>query len=429
MYIYHNVKIKMGFHNTALYDFNEKRVYLVSQKTGEALSSGKIDSLDEKTINKMLLLHLLTEDDSQKETTPLEFEYELFDDKYTYKKCQLAYLEITNKCNYHCLHCYANIQRTANQFMEPERVRKYIHQIAEIGNCDIRITGGEPFLNKNITEIIDIVHSDILPITRHSIVTNGSFDICKAIHALEAGFEMQISVYGVNKEKFISFTNTSPQVYERVKENLEQLSTTKYREQILLLFSVNSMSYDDIDVFKKYAEEKGFRYIFNRPASVGRAVDNWELLKLNEEDYESFSRSQRNPTPWFCYHICQLHWTSIMTNGDVSPCGFLRDKESILGNLEDCSFKELWESEIYQCFRKLNALSVAKCRDCEFCYLCTAGCCGETKAFHGNMTSPYVWCKIKPYVNEQYLNIEQSELYRVIKNAAGLFDFEKVGVV
>lgn len=427
MYIRNNVKIKRGYHNTALYDFSENKVYLVSNSVGEALSLGKIELLDQNLLNKMVSLHLLVSDKLQGDSNPLVFEYELFDDSNSFTKCKLAYLEITDKCNYHCLHCYANIQQSATQFMEPERVQKYIKQIAKLGNCDIRITGGEPFLNSNIIEIIDIVCNDIVPITHHSIVTNGSFDFDNALHVLRAGFEMQISIYGMSKEKFAFFTNTSQQLYEKVMNNLDRLSKTEYKKQVLLLFSVNSLSYDDIDAFKSYAEEKGFRYMLNRPASVGRAVENWKLLELSKDKYLAFSKSQRNSNTWFCYHLCQLHWTSIMTNGDVSPCGFLRDKNSILGNLEDQTFEELWTSDSYNSFRDNNATSVSKCRDCEFCYLCTAGCCGETMAFTGDLLNSYVWCKAKPYSDEKYFNVEYDELYEVIKNAAGLFDYERIG--
>lgn len=427
VYFRKNVKIKKGFVNTALYDFDRKKVFLVNNFIGTLLVEGKLDNIDSALLKKLYLTGVLTDDAEQSEDSIEYINYELFDDKYTYKKCKLAYIEVTDVCNYNCLHCYADIKKDARQFMSAEIAKQYIEQIACEGRCDIRLTGGEPFLNADLIPIVDIIQEKVEPLTHHSLVTNGSFDIERAMYILSKGFEMQISIYGMTESKFSSFTGSRKDIYERVINNLQLLSDSEYRDQIVLLFSVNSSSYEDIELFKSYAQEKGFRYILNRPASVGRAVANWEQLKLEDKEYTEFSRSQRNTNLWFCHHLCQLHWVSIMVNGDVTPCGFLRDKDSVIGNLQKSSFEEIWNCKKYNTFRKMTSGNVNHCCDCEFRYLCTAGCCGETKAYLEDIFKPYVWCKTKPYENENYIQVADSEVYEVVKNAAGLFDFLEVG--
>ena len=419
-----NCKIQCGYGNTAIYNFNTGKVYLLSKKSSEDIIHG--ETLPATLTGNLFEEGILTEESSFAETSPFVFEYNLFDDKYSFEKCKLVYLEVTDVCNYHCVHCYANTQRNANSFMSSEDVTCYLEQIRHFGDCDIRITGGEPFLNKDIRQIIGVVDRNISPLTKHSIVTNGSFCMDDAIFALRKGFEIQISIYGVNAEKFCSFTGASSASYERVMDNLKKLSESPYREQILLLFSVNALTYDDIDTFVSMADSLGLRYILNRPASVGRAVENWERLRLPLEKLTAFSKSQRPKQPFFCYHLCQLHWISIMTNGDVTPCGFFRDQKYVLGNLKRNSFEQIWRSRGYDEFRWLNANDVEKCKDCEFKFLCTAGCCGETAAYTGNIRNPFSGCQIRPYMNPAYLDISDEQLYRVIKNAAGLFDFEEV---
>lgn len=417
----------VGFVNAAIYNFTNKNVYLINKQIASHILSDNFSALPITIINNMLSESILTTDYNDVESEPSIFQYDLFDDKYTYNKCKLAYLEITDVCNFSCIHCYADIKKDSTHFMTLQDASYYVKQLSSQEPCDIRITGGEPFLNNRVCEIADLVSVTISPMTKHSIVSNGSFKIEQALHILSKGFELQISIYGVDCSKFCKFTKSTPDEYKKVLKNLERISKTKYKEQIVLLFSVNAFTYKDIDTFKTMAQKLGFRYIFNRPASVGRAVQNWNSLKLNKDDLVDFSKLQKPHTPFYCYHLCQLHWTSIMVNGDIIPCGFLRSREHIIGNLKNTTFADIWNCDKYNAFRKLCAHDVDQCQNCEFIFVCTAGCCGETASYSGNILNSYSGCQLQPYKNKQYLNINDDELFLVNKNAAGIFEFIKWG--
>lgn len=420
-----NNKILIGFGNAAIYNFSNKNVYLINKQTASSILSGDFSKLPIPLVDNMMREAILTVDYNDAESKPLVFQYGLFDDKYSYEKCKLAYLEITDVCNFNCIHCYANIKNGSKQFMTIQDASHYMKQISFHGPCDIRITGGEPFLNNNVCKIADLVSETVSPITKHSIVSNGSFKIEHALHILKKGFELQISIYGVDCASFCDFTKSSSVAYRKVLDNLEYISKTDYKDQVVLLFSVNAYTYKNIDTFKIMANKLGFRYILNRPASVGRATQNWDLLKLAKNELANFSKSQKPLAPFYCYHLCQLHWTSIMVNGDITPCGFLRSKQYIMGNLNNTTFADIWNCNKYNDFRKMSAHDVSQCQNCEFKFVCTAGCCGETASFTGDILNPYSGCQLKPYENSQYLNINDDELYLVTKNAAGIFEFAK----
>ena len=426
-YLNSGVKVKCGYTNAAIYNFNTGKVCLVANSIGKLIINNRLFSLPQELIGVLYSEGFLTQNSADAELSPDKVKYELFDDKYSYKKCKLAYLEITDVCNNHCMHCYAGATRNSTRVMSFVSACNYIDQFQPLGGCDFRITGGEPFLHKNVCEIASYIHQNIIPLRTHSIVSNGSFNIEDALEVLKMGFELQISIYGVTEDKFCHFTNSSPAEYRKVINNLDILSRSLYKNKVVLLFSVNAISYDDIETFKGLADAYGFRYILNRPAKVGRTVSNHAQLALSPEQYTAFARSQRNPNKSFCYHLCQLFWVSIMVNGDVTPCGFFRTSEYVMGNLNNSSISEIWHTEKFKKFRNYSARDVKGCNECEFKYLCTAGCCGETAAYTGDMLNPYVGCVLKPYENPDYLRVQENELYIVTKNAAGLFDFEKRG--
>ena len=427
MYLKKDVKIQDGFINAGIYNFNSKKMFLVNRADAKALLFGRFQDVDSSLIYKLKEENIITDIDEEKEITPTVFEYGLFDDHDTHQVCRTVYFEVTDKCNFNCLHCYAEMGKEGNAFLTPEKYKHYISKLGDNPNFDIRLTGGEPFLNPYIIELINMTEKNIKPYNRHSIVSNGSFELKDAIYALEKGFELQISVYGMSEDTFERFARTNKLMHKKVIDNLKVLSETKYKDQIVLLLSINALTYDDVDSFVNFAKTLGFKPMLNRPASIGRAKSNWETLRLSPEQHQEFNRYNRHLVKGYnryCYHACRLTWSYIDIYGDVKPCAFIR-KNFIFGNINKDSLEDIRRSSMYSDFKQLNASSFEKCTDCEFKYACTGGCCGETLSYVGDITKTYPWCVVRPY-EKNYLDVAKGELYQVEKYAGGTFDFNKV---
>lgn len=420
------IKIVIGYSNAALYDLANGRVYLVSKKTGELLSKFNTQALIEEALKKKILdLGLGTYNINEAEIQPTQFDYDSFDDCYLSRKCTLLYIEITDVCNFHCIHCYANIEICNNKIMNVEQFKKILDSVSDDNSCDIRLTGGEPFLNKNIREFVSITSNSISPKNCHSIVTNGTFDVEDALYALKKGFELQISIYGMSYEKFHEFTNATKKSWDSVLDNLSTLSKSEYKGQVVLCFAINKITYNELNDFISFAKKYGFRYILNRPASTGRAVKNWDKLQLSTKDHYDFSKMTQASRMRFCFHMCQLHLSVVCANGDVIPCSFLRKSRYIFGNIYETSLDSIWNSQKYMAFRALTPSMVSKCSDCEFIYACSAGCCAEAEGYNNDVLSCYPWCHLKPY-EKNYMQISDEEIVFAEKLAAGTFLFERI---
>ncbi len=427
MYLNKDVKIQVGFINTGIYNFNNKKMFLVNKDDAKALLEGNFSDMDDSLLHKLKEEGVITDNIEEREMQPIDFQYSLFDDHDTHQVCRTVYFEVTDKCNFNCLHCYAEMTKEGKIFLTPEKYEYYLSMLGNTPKLDIRLTGGEPFLNPYIVELIDITAKNKKPYNRHSIVTNGSFELNDAIHALEKGFELQISVYGMSESTFEKFARTNILMHKKVMNNLRALSETKYKNQIVLLLSINALTYNDVDSFVNFAKDLGFKPMLNRPASIGRAKINWETLKLSPEQHQSFNRYNRHLVKGYnryCYHACRLTWSYVDIYGNVKPCAFIR-KNFIFGNLNETPLEYIRKSNSYNDFKNLNASSFDKCTNCEFKYACTGGCCGETLSYSGSITKTYPWCVVKPY-EKNYLHIVKGELYQVEKYAGGTFDFNKI---
>ena len=74
----------------------------------------------------------------------------------------------------------------------------------------------------------------------------------------------------------------------------------------------------------------------------------------------------------------------------------------------------------------MTASNVTKCKDCEFIYVCTAGCCAEALGQKKSILETYPLCKVKPFENREYLSLGNNQVVRVKKLAAGIFEFEQL---
>lgn len=115
----------------------------------------------------------------------------------------------------------------------------------------------------------------------------------------------------------------------------------------------------------------------------------------------------------------------VCVNGDVIPCSFLRNRKFVYGNVFNSTFEEIWKSNRFMSFRALTPILVDKCKNCEFMYVCTAGCCGEAEGLTSNILSCYPGCQIKPFKND-YINVTDFEIFEVDKLAAGTFEFHRI---
>lgn len=425
LYLSKGVKYICGYQNTALYDFNKRKVFLISYENGRKITKNGFHLEDNSLVIKLVENNLVTSNLLEADPEPAVFDYELFDDCHSGDSCKLFYIEITDKCNFNCIHCYADIQRSGTKFMSPEQVDRIIDHLPSTSPCDIRITGGEPFINPDIREILHRVNSRMKPIHTHSVVTNGSFSYDDAIYALSMGYELQVSIYGITPESFEKFTNSSRKHLQAILERLKKISHTPYKDKVLLCFAVNAITYLEIQEFEDFCNTYGFRFIHNRPASIGRAVANWNELQLSKHEHYDFSRKTKSGPTRYCYHLCQLHLTVADVNGNIIPCCFLRDPKFYFGNIFCDTLQNIWDSKKYHKFRDLTAVNVDKCSQCEFAYVCTAGCCGEAEGNNKDILATYPWCSERPF-ERKYQAIGNHEVYQAEKLAAGTFDFKQL---
>lgn len=305
--------------------------------------------------------------------------------------------DITNMCNLRCKHCYASAGVKKSSEFTLEEVKKIIDELDSLGTVLIAFAGGEPFMRKDIYEIISYVKNKGMEVFLN---TNGTLinenNIQKII---DSGLtHIEFSIDGLKDDHdFIRGAGT----FDKVLHAIEVCQKNGIKVGVMsTLFKTNL---EKIPEFIDFFHNKGVIGIgFLRFIPTGRGEQNADLgLSIEERKraiemvYEKRLQYGENfylkiETP-LSYLVAQ-NYPEIMNqhkyistaqrgcDGGITSCQILSDgtvtfcPQMGLGdfNLHDKSMEYIWKNDSY--FKKLRTRELkGKCGRCEHKKLC-GGC-------------------------------------------------------
>ncbi|MEM7109076.1 MAG: GTP 3',8-cyclase MoaA [Bacteroidota bacterium] len=142
-------------------------------------------------------------------------------------------LAVTDRCNLRCFYCmpergikYIN-RKDLLTFEEMERL---VTVFSELGISKVRITGGEPFVRKGITDFLKSV-SQIPKITEINITTNGTLTSDKIDHLEQLGISsVNLSLDSLDKDRFFAITRRNE--FNKVRRSFERLLESSIKVKI-----------------------------------------------------------------------------------------------------------------------------------------------------------------------------------------------------
>lgn len=148
-----------------------------------------------------------------------------FDRKFEYLR-----LSITDECNFKCNYCLPDgYQRShENEFLSHQEITNLVSAFAELGTKKVRITGGEPSLRKDFTDIIKSI-SSIENIQKIATTTNGYRLQKEAKEWLDAGLDaINISVDSLDAKTFHLITGKN--IFQKVMDGVAACTDAGYQQ-------------------------------------------------------------------------------------------------------------------------------------------------------------------------------------------------------
>jgi radical SAM protein with 4Fe4S-binding SPASM domain len=320
-------------------------------------------------------------------TTPLEIKINEKTNFWSF------YVHLTDNCNLKCAYCYNHSYRNSKKDLSLEDWKIIIDKI-EPSNKKILITGGEPFLYKDLNVLIDYIHKKY-PTAILNMNSNGNIDFEK-IGALD----VLRNIDNIN----LSCDNIKDSLHERIgfnsilfKKNIEWLIKSGFKDK-LTIASVFSKNYESgIKNVRSYCKKNNirFQWALRLPTSVSQ-VDVENLPTINQ--YKKFLLHGKKEIPdkgiviqTKCGAATQA--LSIDPKGDCYPCQVFHFPEMKMGNLLTDNMNTIAKSHIVKIFQDYHIDKKETCKDCKIRYACGAGCIADTYKLHGDIYKcPEILC-------------------------------------
>lgn len=299
-------------------------------------------------------------------------------------------LQITEKCNLRCAHCFVDAENTGNE-MSIESIKKHIIPLFLQNSVKkVTLTGGEPMLHRNIKEIIVAFLDNGIGV---SVCTNGTLIDKQFLKELTQynNIHFNISLDGFRKESHGKFRGNMSQIqFNDLIDNIRYIGKLELLNGILTTPNRYATIEEYVDLCK-FAMTVGAKYILMNPLSPfgrGNGVEN--LAYSREELIELKEKTQNLATESF--EIVYIRFPNvdklpigkcymgtipyIFYNGDIAICPYMvfasesdtnkyNSKDFILGNI----FKNIDIKKSIKEFSFPNQVKVEN-----NCKTCNSGC-------------------------------------------------------
>lgn len=334
---------------------------------------------------------------------------ELLNMEHTYKDnlSSSITIHITNKCNLNCPYCYRDSSSKNLNELKIDDIVKTITGFYDVGHKEFVISGGEPTLHSNFTEIalqINNIAKDIKLI----LITNGTSEIDdNTLDTMCSSFDsIQISLDSSNE--IVNGQTRGANSLRKVSSFINRLVKKGYKNYFILVTpqgcdNKNYNPVEELPELLKYAiknKSKGIK--INQLRQGGRYLRSdygefneklfWEGVDvLHEEMSRQYTINAVGQTESFIILVSQdmsnvimgyyqskhcgvgMNTFAIDDFGNVYPCTSLMGSEFIIGNVIETSVKEIvdYSKQIYE---KYSVEKLEQCTDCDYRLLCAGGC-------------------------------------------------------
>lgn len=282
-----------------------------------------------------------------------------------------ANLMVTTRCSTDCVYCYAN--RKLAPVLGTEKLLDLIRELHALGTVNVTLTGGDIFAHPDWKKILKCVRdygyqpflSTKTPLTAENL---------KLLRGL--GYkEIQFSLDSVEPDTLRRLVNVRDGYLDNITTFLQAASECGLKVLVRSVLTKLNASKESIsslytylsgfDCIKEWVMTPAFFSKYKETEYKWLEVNNDDLIwvheftrrqdlafriglnKISEKGYElkKFGTIEE----YVCRNqICMGNTTgiSILANGDCSVCEMLYDSpEYILGNVNDSSIREIWNSE------------------------------------------------------------------------------------
>lgn len=321
-------------------------------------------------------------------------------------------IDITNRCNLRCKHCYyySSEGETSSELSTDEWLQ-FFRELRDCTVLSVTLAGGEPFIREDFRQLVTGIVENRM---RFSILSNGTLitdDLARFLSSTGRCDSVQVSIDGSCAD--VHDRLRGPGSFDRAVagighlqkhgipvavrvtvhrgnvSDLERIAVLLLDELGIAAFSTNAASHmglcrshcadvqldiaDRTEAMRLLADLE-LRYPGRITATAGPLADVHFFAKMEQARLEGRERLDGKGFLTGCG--CIFNTLAVRADGVIVPCPMLSHIE--LGKVNSDSLKEVWQTHpVLQSMRVRNRIplsSFAYCEGCEYMGYCTGNC-------------------------------------------------------
>ncbi|MBW2284896.1 MAG: radical SAM protein [Deltaproteobacteria bacterium] len=297
--------------------------------------------------------------------------------------------EMTNRCNLKCVHCYRG---KGEHELGMAAVTAMLDDLASCGCLKLTLTGGEPTLRPDFTDIYAYCNKKGFAVTLFTNGTRFSQEVREALQD-KPPYAVECSLHGATAEAHDSVTGVAGS-FDATIRNIAWLLDNRFHvaiKSVMLAFNHHELK-GLRDLTRQWGTvfQPTFR-VFpildpDRPETGLRVPDHVLAAQRSaspREDTDAGDEPDPNRGEFMCNAGRQA--CCISAEGKIYPCVALRWE---CGDLKERAFSEIWrDSGVLEMIRGYREEDFKQCFYCPWKHVCEF-CPGMGYGEHGNMLIP-----------------------------------------
>ncbi|MBS3815262.1 MAG: GTP 3',8-cyclase MoaA [Hadesarchaea archaeon] len=288
-------------------------------------------------------------------------------------------ISITNDCDLNCFYCHHEGCIGGDREMTSSEIGEIVSVGAEFGIEKVKLTGGEPLVRSDLTEIVSQINR--APVKDISLTTNGTMLAGRANELRKAGLDrVNISLDTLNPEKYVEITGKNK--LNKVLEGIQAALDADLWPVKLNTIVLNGVNDDEIEELIDYSLNKGTILQIIELLKTPEKSEIYDEYHVGLDDFEEElkERADEVKTRWlmqarrkylinggeieivnpmhnseFCAHCTRLRVTP---DGFLKPC--LMRNDNLVDVLTEIRSGDL--DSVHEAFREANSRREPYCK-------------------------------------------------------------------
>ena len=311
-------------------------------------------------------------------------------------KLNELWIHTNNNCNLTCEHCLVDSSPNGDKGLDFGQIKNIIDSAINLGTNRFYFTGGEPFLRKDIFDLIEYVctknDKELIILTNATLLNNNTTEKLKPF--VDKQLRIQISLDGSTPEINDSvrgegsFIRTVEGIKNVVNAGFVPTVTTAITNHNIndipeitkLLAKLDVKTHHLLWIHKRgraTSNGNGFFISIEKLIAVTKKVkETASTLDITVDNFDSY-QFRANSNKGTRYDLGNACYDSmcIYSNGDVYPSAAFAGYENLkCGNIFKKPFEEIWKnSNIANAFRNATLQNKEVCNKCHLKFICGGG--------------------------------------------------------